>query len=178
MAAARRGCVVTSTDYVGSLLERGAERARADRLEVTFQTADAEALQREVMALTEKFFALSHAEMQLNFPPPTAASEDIMPLVYAVAKLLPLDLAKEQQLLAAPSDKEAIKLLNEFLNHEIQILEVHKKISDQAKEKLSEEQQKYLLREQIKAMQQQLGEGPTESETTALRDKLANSGTN
>jgi ubiquinone/menaquinone biosynthesis C-methylase UbiE len=44
LAAARRGCVVTSTDYVGSLLERGAERARADRLEVTFQTADAEAL--------------------------------------------------------------------------------------------------------------------------------------
>jgi SAM-dependent methyltransferase len=44
LAAARRGCHVTSTDYVGSLLERGAERARADRLEITFQTADAEAL--------------------------------------------------------------------------------------------------------------------------------------
>ena len=44
LAAARRGCVVTSTDYVGTLLERGAERARAERLEVAFQTADAEAL--------------------------------------------------------------------------------------------------------------------------------------
>jgi ubiquinone/menaquinone biosynthesis C-methylase UbiE len=44
LAAARRGCVVTSTDYVGSLLERGAERARAERLEVTFQVADVEAL--------------------------------------------------------------------------------------------------------------------------------------
>ncbi len=44
LAAARRGCLVTSTDYVGSLLERGAERARAERLAVTFQTADAEAL--------------------------------------------------------------------------------------------------------------------------------------
>jgi ubiquinone/menaquinone biosynthesis C-methylase UbiE len=44
LAAARRGCAVTSTDYVGSLLERGAERARAERLEVTFQTADVEAL--------------------------------------------------------------------------------------------------------------------------------------
>jgi len=44
LAAARRGCRVTSTDYVSSLLERGAERARAERLEVTFQTADAEAL--------------------------------------------------------------------------------------------------------------------------------------
>jgi SAM-dependent methyltransferase len=44
LAAARRGCRVTSTDYVASLLERGAERARAERLDVTFQTADAEKL--------------------------------------------------------------------------------------------------------------------------------------
>lgn len=44
LAAARRGCRVTSTDYVGALLERGAERARAERLDVHFQTADAEAL--------------------------------------------------------------------------------------------------------------------------------------
>ena len=44
LAAARRGCHVTSTDYVQALLERGAERARAERLEVEFQVADAEAL--------------------------------------------------------------------------------------------------------------------------------------
>lgn len=44
LAAARRGAKVTSTDYVPALLERGAERARAERLEVQFQTADVEAL--------------------------------------------------------------------------------------------------------------------------------------
>lgn len=44
LAAARRGCKVTSTDYVATLLERGAERARADHLEMIFQTADAENL--------------------------------------------------------------------------------------------------------------------------------------
>lgn len=44
LAAARRGCKVTSTDYVGSLLERGAERASAERLTIDFQTADAENL--------------------------------------------------------------------------------------------------------------------------------------
>ena len=44
LAAARRGCQVTSTDYVAGLLERGEERARAERLEVKFQVADAEAL--------------------------------------------------------------------------------------------------------------------------------------
>lgn len=44
LAAARRFADVVSTDYVGSLLERGRERAKADRLPVTFQEADAEAL--------------------------------------------------------------------------------------------------------------------------------------
>lgn len=44
LAAARRGCAVTSTDYVPSLLEQGAARARADGVDVTFQAADAEAL--------------------------------------------------------------------------------------------------------------------------------------
>lgn len=44
LAAARRGCRVTSTDYVSTLLERGEERARAERLPVSFRTADAEAL--------------------------------------------------------------------------------------------------------------------------------------
>jgi ubiquinone/menaquinone biosynthesis C-methylase UbiE len=44
LAAARRFADVVSTDYVGALLERGRERAEADRLPVTFQAADAEAL--------------------------------------------------------------------------------------------------------------------------------------
>src|SRR6266508_6886614 len=44
LAAARRFADVVSTDYVGALLERGRVRAEADRLPVTFQEADAEAL--------------------------------------------------------------------------------------------------------------------------------------
>ena len=44
LAAARRFAQVTSTDYVRGLLERGRERAAAERLAVTFQEADAEAL--------------------------------------------------------------------------------------------------------------------------------------
>ncbi|MDM0018143.1 class I SAM-dependent methyltransferase [Variovorax saccharolyticus] len=44
LAAARRGCAVTSTDYVAALLERGAERAHAERLQVSFLPADVEAL--------------------------------------------------------------------------------------------------------------------------------------
>jgi len=44
LAAARRFAYVISTDYVSSLLERGRERAKAERLPIVFQEADAEAL--------------------------------------------------------------------------------------------------------------------------------------
>jgi SAM-dependent methyltransferase len=44
LAAARRWCEVTSTDYVPALLERGRERAAGERLNVDFRVADAEAL--------------------------------------------------------------------------------------------------------------------------------------
>lgn len=44
MALARRGAAVTSTDYVRALLDKGAARAAAEGLRVTFRPADAEAL--------------------------------------------------------------------------------------------------------------------------------------
>ena len=44
LAAARRWCEVTSTDYVPSLLERGRKRAEGEGLTIEFQPADAEAL--------------------------------------------------------------------------------------------------------------------------------------
>lgn len=44
LAAARRGCVVVATDYVPALLERARERAAAERFDLEFREADAEAL--------------------------------------------------------------------------------------------------------------------------------------
>lgn len=67
LAAARRGCRVTSTDYVSTLLERGAERAHAERLDVKFQVADAEQLPFEsasfdaVLSTFGVMFAPDHA---------------------------------------------------------------------------------------------------------------------
>src|SRR5438876_2457685 len=44
IAAARLGCEVTAVDYVPSLLDRGIERAAAERLDIAFQLGDAEEL--------------------------------------------------------------------------------------------------------------------------------------
>ncbi len=67
LAAARRGGHVTSTDYVPALLDRGAERARAERLDVKFQVADVEELPFEdagfdvVLSTFGVMFAPDHA---------------------------------------------------------------------------------------------------------------------
>ncbi len=133
---------------------------------------ETEALQREVLKLTDQYFALAHPDKKLHVPPFVNLEEDIMQLVYPVSMLLKLDLASEQELLSASSDRDAMKLFSDHLNHEIQILEIRKKISDKAQDQLSKEQKKYLLREQIKAMQQELGEGSPETERKELRHKF------
>ena len=67
LAAARRWCDVTSTDYVPALLEDGRRRAAGDRLPITFQVADAEALPFEdgqfdvVLSSFGVMFAPNHA---------------------------------------------------------------------------------------------------------------------
>jgi SAM-dependent methyltransferase len=68
LAAARRGAHVTSTDYVAALLDRGAERARAERLDVRFEAADAAALPYDdesfdaVVSTFGVMFAPDHAQ--------------------------------------------------------------------------------------------------------------------
>ena len=67
LAAARRGCQVTSTDYVPALLEHGAARARAEGLKVEFRDADVEHLPFEagsfdaVLSTFGAMFAPDHA---------------------------------------------------------------------------------------------------------------------
>ena len=67
LAAARRGCQVTSTDYVSTLLDRGADRARAEGLHINFEVADVEALPFEtasfdaVLSTFGVMFAPDHA---------------------------------------------------------------------------------------------------------------------
>ena len=72
LAAARRGCKVTSTDYVPSLLQHGERRARAEGLQVDFRVADVEALPFEdgafdvVLSTFGQMFAPDHARTALE----------------------------------------------------------------------------------------------------------------
>jgi ATP-dependent Lon protease len=137
------------------------------------QSVEVEALQREIMELTGRYFALGHPEVQLNFPQFVAPGEDFMQLVYPLAQLLALDIKSAQALLEAPTPTAAMQIIRAHLNHEIQILEVRQKIATDAQSELSKEQRHYILRQQMQEIQKELGEkGQPEAEIAELHKKL------
>ncbi|RJX32234.1 MAG: endopeptidase La [Desulfurivibrio sp.] len=140
---------------------------------ITEQGIEVEALQREIMELTGRYFALGHPEVQLNFPQFVAPGEDFMQLLYPLAQLLSLDVKSAQILLEATTPTAAMRIIRSHLNHEIQILEVRQKIASDAQSELSKEQRHYILRQQMQAIQKELGEkGSAEEELADLRKKL------
>ncbi|MBI5557198.1 MAG: endopeptidase La [Deltaproteobacteria bacterium] len=138
------------------------------------QGLEVEALQREIMELTGRYFALGHPEVQLNFPQFVAPGEDFMQLVYPLGQLLALDINSAQALLEAPTPTAAMKIIRGHLNHETQILEIRQKIADEAQSEMGKEQRNYILRQQLQAIQKELGEkGQGNSELAELHKKLA-----
>src|SRR5205823_7851117 len=84
-----------------------------------------------------------------------------------------LDTAKEQALLEARTRHEALSLLHGYLTHEVQVLELRQKIASQAQSEISKEQRDYMLRQQLRAIQDELGEkNPEKADVEALRQRF------
>jgi ATP-dependent Lon protease len=87
--------------------------------------------------------------------------------------MLSLDVAREQALLEAPTRLEALRLLHGYLAHEVQVLELRQKISTAAQTEMGKEQREYLLRQQMRAIQEELGEkNPEKAEVDELAQRL------
>jgi ATP-dependent Lon protease len=94
-------------------------------------------------------------------------------LVYLLGSMLNLDLVKEQSILEAQTRADALRLMHGYLTYEVQVLELRQKIAGQAQHEMSREQREYLLRQQLRAIQQELGEqNPEQAEITLLRERL------
>jgi ATP-dependent Lon protease len=93
--------------------------------------------------------------------------------VYTLAPIFSLELEKEQALLEAPTVAEALRLMHAHLTHELQVLELRSKIASQAQSEMSREQREYLLRQQMRAIQKELGgDNPEQSEVALLRERF------
>ena len=93
--------------------------------------------------------------------------------VYVLSSLLSLKREDEQELLGATSQAEALRLVHDFLIHEVHVLEVRQKIASQAQSEMSREQREYLLRKQLSAIQEELGDkSPEQADAEELRKQL------
>jgi ATP-dependent Lon protease len=90
-----------------------------------------------------------------------------------VAANLNLDLAERQKLLETISVKERLTRLLPMLNREHQVLTLSSKIQTEVATSISKTQRDFFLREQMRAIQRELGESdPNASETRMLREKI------
>jgi len=98
-------------------------------------------------------------------------------LAYFVAMNLRLELEQRQRFLEIDSVAEKLRILTGYLNKELEVLELGRKIQSEAQEQMTKAQRDYYLREQLKAIQRQLGEeSPEEAEIRDLREKVEKSG--
>src|SRR5258706_1484375 len=89
------------------------------------------------------------------------------------ASLMGLEGTKEQALLEAPTRLEALRMLHGWLAHELDVIELRNKITEEARGEMSREQREYILRQQKRAIEAELGEkNPEQAEVDSLREKL------
>jgi len=99
--------------------------------------------------------------------------EDPLSLIDVIASTLELPLAEKQEILATLDPEARAQKVSEKLARQIELLELSKKIGEDTKESMDRAQRQYFLREQLKAIQKELGEEDGRGiEAEELRKKI------
>jgi ATP-dependent Lon protease len=93
-----------------------------------------------------------------------------------VAGFLDIKPAEKQRVLETLELRTRLDQVLEHLNHQIEVLKLSRKLEEQTKEKIDERQREYYLREQMKAIRNELGEGEQSSEIDELREAITAAG--
>ncbi len=136
-------------------------------------STEVEALFRAVTDLAKRALELVQPQSGLDINQLVAQAGDPLHLAYLLGSMLSLDVAKEQALLEAPTRLETLRLLHGYLAHEVQVLELRHQIASRAQSEMGKEQRDYMLRQQLRAIQEELGEkNPEKAEVETLRQRL------
>ncbi len=147
-------------------------RAKVSALpEDTEESLEVEALMRTV---TDQFTKLS--ELVPNIPSELVTSavstKNPLQLAYAVSTYIRIDTEQAQEILEEQEAKTKLLMLTEFLSKEIEVLELGRKIQSDAQSEMEKTQRDYYLREQMKAIQRELGEGDETTDVEMFRAKI------
>ncbi|MBB6729288.1 endopeptidase La [Cohnella zeiphila] len=135
--------------------------------------SELDALMRAVLSQFENYINLSKKVT----PETLAAVSDIEEpgrLADVITSHLSLKIKDKQEILETVDVRERLEKLLDFLNNEREVLELERKISQRVKKQMEKTQKEYYLREQMKAIQKELGEKEGRAgEVEELRNQLA-----
>jgi len=144
--------------------------------EIVEEGLELEALARNARAQFEHI-----AEMVPSVPRELVASilslEDPLQTIYTIANFQRMDLEEAQSLLELDSTTAKLHRLVSILAREVEVLEMGQKIQNEARSEIDKVQREYFLREQLKAIQRELGEGDEQAaEVEEFRKKIEAAG--
>ena len=138
-------------------------------------TRETEALTLSLVEMGTKFIGFTQGQSpSQELARMFTTQGDPLHLAFMAASLLSLDVQKEQALLETPTRLDGLRMVVGWLSHEVHVFELRNKIADEARSEMSREQKEYVLRQQKKAIEQELGENnPDRAEIDDLREQLA-----
>lgn len=137
---------------------------------------DVEALRRSVAALFEQAIRLS-PQLPDELRSLTQAVQETNVMCDLVAAHMTLSLEDKQSILETVDIQDRLRALLEMLSKEVRVLELTSKVQSEVNVELSKSQREYYLREQLKAIQRELGESDDRSEELEeLHDKIEQAG--
>jgi ATP-dependent Lon protease len=161
--------VIETAPYLRARVEAIAEEEAPD--------VETQALTRSAASLFQQIVAISPAlpDELASVVSGTEAPAQVADLIAASLPTLPL--ALKQELLQIVDVKRRLQTLIEALGKEAKVLELGSKIQSEVQSEMSKTQREYYLREQLKAIQKELGEGDERTqEIDALREKIESAG--
>lgn len=134
-------------------------------------------LEIEALARNARDQFVHIAELIPSIPREIATSvgaiEDPLQTVYTISNFQRMDLNDAQQILQLDPPSNKLHRLVSILAHEIELLELGQKIQNQARSEIDKVQKEYFLREQLKALQRELGENDDQTvEVEEFRKKI------
>ncbi len=135
------------------------------------KASEVEALRRAVMQQFDQYVKLNK-----KIPPEILTSissiDDVGRLADTIAAHLPLKLDSKQAVLGLPDIKDRLENLFQQIEHEVDILNVDKKIRGRVKRQMEKNQRDFYLNEQVKAIQKELGEGEDGADIDEIEKKI------
>ncbi len=151
------------------VIEAKTEIAEEDKVEI-------EALKRSIGELFQKTVSLSQ-NMPDELAGLSSSIDDPAVMTDLIAAHSPISTEDKQRILETVNLKDRMNALLELMTREVQVLELGSKLQSQVSEGINKTQREYYLREQLKAIQKELGEGDERGEEVdELRTKIGEAG--